>query len=285
MRFLSVAERELRAGARNKGTYRSRWITAAAFLALLAWLIWVFNFRSRQVFPTYSTLTFFFCLIFSAAQTADCLSSEKREGTLGLLFLTNLNGLEIIGGKLCSSALAAAYGLFAIFPLLALQMLIGGVTFGHFWRTVLALVNAIFLAVAAGFLASALFVRQFTAVAAATGLVLFASLGLTGLSAVVRVFRGPKVLMDGLGMVSPLFALASAPAAGLANRYWWSLLAVMGVSCLFLALAAWRVSWSWRDRAAGPRSTKMLPRWSAWGRAGRTALRQRLLTINPFFWL
>ena len=42
---------------------------------------------------------------------------------------------------------------------------------------------------------------------------------------------------------------------------------------------------SWRDRAAGPRAIKILPRWNAWGRAGRTALRQRLLTINPFFWL
>ena len=244
MRFLSVAERELRAGTRHKGTYRSRWITAAAFLALLAWLIWVFGFRSRQVFQTYSTLTFLFCLIFSAAQTADCLSSEKREGTLGLLFLTNLNGLEIIGGKLCSSALAAAYGLFAIFPLLALQMLIGGVTLDHFWRTVLALVNAIFFAVATGFLASSLFVRQFTAVAAATGLVLFTSLGLAGFSAVVRAFRGPKVLMDGLAIFSPLFTLTSAPAAGLANRYWWSFLAVMGLSWFFLALAAWRVSWT-----------------------------------------
>ena len=285
MRFLSVAERELRAGARHKATYRSRWVTAGAFLALLAWLIWVFSFRPRQVFQIYSTLSFFFCLIFGAAQTADCLSSEKREGTLGLLFLTNLNGLEIIGGKLCSSALAAAYGLFAIFPLLALQMLMGGVTLGHFWRTVLALVNAIFLAVATGFLASSLFVRQFTAIAAATGMLLFASLGLAGLSAAVRALRGPKLLMDGLAILSPLFTLNSAPGIGLPNLFWWSFLAVMGLSWSFLALAAWRVSWSWRDRPVGRRAMKMPPRWSGWGRAGRTALRQRLLTINPFFWL
>src|SRR6185436_17365787 len=127
-------------------------------------------------------------LIFSAAQTADCLSSEKREGTLGLLFLTNLNGFEIIGGKLCSSALTAAYGLFALFPLLALQMLIGGITLGHFWRTVLALVNAIFFSVAAGFLASSVCLRQFTAIASATGLALFFSLGLMGLAETANAF-------------------------------------------------------------------------------------------------
>jgi hypothetical protein len=156
----------------------------------------------------------------------------------------------------------------------------GGVTLGHFWRTVLALVNAIFLAVAAGFLASSLFVRQFTAVAAATGLVLFFSLGLAGLSAAVRAFRGPKVLMDSLGIFSPLFTLTSAPTAGLANRYWWSLLAVMGVSWFFLALAAWRVSWSWRDRAAGPEHSKCF-RAGVPGIGLDELLRQRL-TINHF---
>src|SRR2546426_2190770 len=163
MRFLSVTERELRAGARQKTTHRLRWVTAAVFFALLVWLIWAFNgFRAPKIFQMFSTLTFFYCLIIGTARTADCLSSEKREGTMGLLFLTNLNAPEIIGGKLCSSALAAAYGLFAIFPLLALQMLIGGITLGHFWRTVLALADAIFFAVAAGFLASSVCVRQFT---------------------------------------------------------------------------------------------------------------------------
>src|SRR5258706_1039776 len=244
MRFLSVAERELRAGARHKWTYRSRWITAAAFLALLAWLIWVFSFRSRQVFQTYSTLTFFFCLIFSAAQTADCLSSEKREGTMGLLFLANLNGLEIIGGKLCSNALAAAYGLFAIFPLLALQMLIGGITLGHFWRTVLALTNAIFFSVAAGFLASSVCVRQFTAVASATGLALFFSAGLVGLAAVVNAFSGKprsEAWVDGLAIFSPLYTLVSAEGGRAfgRNHYWWAVLAVTGLSLTWLALATW----------------------------------------------
>src|SRR5258706_11370723 len=257
MRFLSVAERELRAGARHKWTYRSRWITAAAFLALLAWLIWVFSFRSRQVFQTYSTLTFFFCLIFSAARTADCLSSERREGTMGLLFLTNLNGPEIIGGKLCSSALAAAYGLFAIFPLLALQILIGGITLGHFWRTVFALANAIFFSVTAGFLASSVCVRQFTAIAAATGFALFFSAGLLAAAALTNVFRstpGWKALVDGLAIFSPLYTLVSAEGGRVfgRNHYWQSVLAVTGLSTLCLALATWRVSRSWRDRAPGP---------------------------------
>ena len=37
MRFLTVAERELRAAARRKGTYVIRWVTAAGFFLLLIW--------------------------------------------------------------------------------------------------------------------------------------------------------------------------------------------------------------------------------------------------------
>src|SRR5262245_56908539 len=205
MRFISVAERELRSGARQKGTHRMRWITAVVFFALLAWLMWVFSsLRSPQVFQIYSTLTFFYCLIIVATHTADCLSSERREGTMGLLFLTNLNAPEIVGGKLCSSALAAAYGLFAIFPLLAVQMLFGGVTLAQFWMTVLALANTIFFSVAIGFLASSFCRKQFTAVALATGLALFVSLGFMALSGAGDGWGVSTAWPDGLGRLSRL---------------------------------------------------------------------------------
>ena len=123
MRFLSVAARELRSTARQKGTYRVRWITAGIFLGLLVWLLWAFGGLTYQravpgIFRAYSVLTLLYCLFMSTARTAYCISVERREGTLGLLFLTNLNSSEIILGKLCSSALASVYGLLAIFPML-----------------------------------------------------------------------------------------------------------------------------------------------------------------------
>ena len=98
------------------------------FFALLVWLLWVYNgFRNRraapEVFEVFSILSFVYCLITGTARTADCISSERRDGTLGLLFLTNLNSAEIIAGKLCSSALASVYALFATFPMLALPLL------------------------------------------------------------------------------------------------------------------------------------------------------------------
>ncbi|HEY5912768.1 MAG TPA: ABC transporter permease, partial [Verrucomicrobiae bacterium] len=172
MRFLSVADRELRSAARHKATYRTRWITAALFFALLVWLLWAFGgFSNKRVltdiFKVYSVLALLYCLFIGTARTADCIGVERREGTLGLLFLTNLNSAEIIAGKLCSTALASVYGLLAIFPILALPLLMGGITFAHFARTVLGLLNGILFALAAGFLASVLCKRQFIAVALA----------------------------------------------------------------------------------------------------------------------
>ena len=47
MRFLSVAERELRVTSRRAWFYRARWITALAFFVLLVWLAWAFDFHKN----------------------------------------------------------------------------------------------------------------------------------------------------------------------------------------------------------------------------------------------
>src|SRR6185503_2742072 len=104
MPLLCVAERELRAAARHKGLYHLRWLTAAGAFALLIWLGWAFEvFQNKGtgpvVFQTFTTVIFVYCLFVGAAGTADCISHERREGTLGLLFLTSLNSAEIVAGK------------------------------------------------------------------------------------------------------------------------------------------------------------------------------------------
>jgi len=296
MRFLSVADRELRAAARQKATYRIRWVTAAAFLGLLIWMLWVFGgFRSNvagsRIFQALSTVTFLYCLVIGAIRTADCISWEKREGTLGLLFLTNLNSAEILAGKLCSSALSAVYGLFAVFPLLALTLMMGGVAFGHFWRTVLALLNAILFSVAAGFAASVVSRRQFPAIAGAIGLSLLFGLGLVGAAEAVRLAGGPIFWAEGIALFSPLYTFSAAEESRRMfgqNRYWLSLAAVGVLSWTWLALTAWWLSRTWRDRPARVRSPNGFNLWKPWGTrrtSRRTALRRRFLKINPFFWL
>lgn len=296
MRLASVAERELRAAARHKGLYHLRWLTAAGAFAFLLWLGWAYDvFQSKgpgpEGFRIFAAVIFVYCLFVGSAATADSLSRERRDGTLALLFLTNLNSAEIVAGKVFSNGLALMYSLLAIFPILALPVLIGGITFGEFWRTVLALVGTLFFAIAAGFTASSVCVRQFPAVALATGLALAWSLGWVGLAEVMRRSGFPRSSSEYAAMLSPLQTLITAGEGGRMLRqtqYWFSLAAVMGLSWTWLALAAWRTGRTWRDRPKSARWWSRL-RWSEQfrqrGSAARTAFRRRLLAINPFFWL
>ena len=84
----------------------------------------------------------------------DCVSSEKREGTLGLLFLTDLKGYDVICGKLAANSLNALYGLVAILPVLSLPVMLGGVTFTQFVRTALTLLSIMVFSLSVGIFVS-----------------------------------------------------------------------------------------------------------------------------------
>jgi hypothetical protein len=89
-----------------------------------------------MVFWFVSVLAFIWCLFEGPRNTADALSEEKREGTLGLLFLTDLKGYDVVLGKLLATSLTSFYGVLAIVPPLSIPLLLGGVTVGSSgaWR-------------------------------------------------------------------------------------------------------------------------------------------------------
>src|SRR5439155_3862620 len=86
--------------------------------------------------------------------TADCLSREKREGTLGLLFLTSLTATEIVLGKSLVHLLRAMTVLAALSPFFAVPLLLGGVQGGQVLIAILANVAAALVGLAAGLMAS-----------------------------------------------------------------------------------------------------------------------------------
>jgi ABC-type transport system involved in multi-copper enzyme maturation permease subunit len=85
---------------------------------------------------------------------ADCLSREKREGTLGLMFLTKLRAQEIVLGKSLVHGLRALTLFVTMAPTLALPMLFGGVSLNDCLMALLLDASAVALALAAGLLAS-----------------------------------------------------------------------------------------------------------------------------------
>src|SRR5215472_13593711 len=124
MSFLPIVDRELRISARRPSTYRMRWILVAA--VLLIWFLLLANShgwmspaqRGRMLFAVVGIVAFVFSLLSGVFLTADCLSHEKREGTLGFLFLTNLRGYDVVLGKLIATSLRGFYALLAALPVI-----------------------------------------------------------------------------------------------------------------------------------------------------------------------
>src|ERR1039458_3740834 len=158
MTVLPVIARELRASARQPFTYYLRVLGVTALL--LASLMFGLHFGFR---PGLGRLLFgsLHCALFGAIWvlvpmlTADCISRERREGTLGLLFLTPLKGTDIVVAKGLAHGLRALTLGLAVLPVLTVPFLLGGVSWIDAALSVMVNVNAVCWALAAGLLASA----------------------------------------------------------------------------------------------------------------------------------
>src|SRR5438445_1839005 len=258
MTFLPIVDRELRVAARRKSTHRIRlWTTFGGALVNVIFLLFMRVFGSvfggpgnwgGILFGLLAWYTFGMCLLAGVFLAADVLSEEKREGTLGLLFLTDLKGYDVVLGKFVGIGLATAYALIASLPVMAFPLLMGGVTPGEFWRVALALLNAVFFSLAVGFWVSS-WCRESTK--AMTG----------ALAALFLITIGPYVLeqvRSGLNWpngwwyllsASPLNPFSYSFAAGYpaaAGRYWWSLLTSHLLGWVFLILAGWMLPGAWQ---------------------------------------
>jgi len=296
MTFLPIVARELRVASRKPGTFWGRTSAAAAVLVVGAWSFLMMEQRA----PSLVALTLFgimtgsaalYCLCSGLWSTADCLSQEKREGTLGLLFLTDLRGYDVVLGKLAATSLNAAYGVLAMVPMLAVPLLLGGVTAGEFGRMALVILDTLFFSLTLGLCISAM--SRSARKAILTTLLL---LGLFAIifpvcSAWLDYLGKPRRLVEALLLPSPGFAFAGAFDAVYRTQwrgFWWSLLLIHGLAWVFLALASLVAPRAWQDKPAGAQGLRWRERWQSWnyGQAGeRLAFRCRLLDQNAYFWL
>jgi hypothetical protein len=290
MNPLPLIERELRVGARRPGSYRVRFFAALSFV--IVWLALLLSdersssaMRSLHLFIAFGVLALGFCLLAGIFLTADCLSEEKREGTLGLLFLTNLKGYDVVLGKLASTSLQSIYGLLAIFPVLGLPLMMGGVTVGEFWRVVLVLVVTLLLSLSVGLFVSALSRESRQAM----GGTLMGMLLLGGVLPALwwmQLVLFKKSTIGGLLLLSPTHAFRIAFDSAYSTRYgssqFWICISILAsLAFTFLALAALILPLAWQEKkhASGerfPRPTLELV---------RRELARPLLDENPYLWL
>jgi ABC-type transport system involved in multi-copper enzyme maturation permease subunit len=285
--ILPVAERELRVATRRKSTYRLR-----IWAALVALLIGAGSMLLQTVsglppaslgdtlFTVLTWMGFVTCIASGAFFTSDCLSEEKREGTLGLLFLTDLRGFDIVSGKLMATSLRAFSALLAMFPVLAITLLMGSVGGGQFVRAALSLLAALMCSLAAGMFVSAISKDSQKALWGTVTILLF------------WLFAGP---LFGLGLQRTsgwqglgLLALTSPGYAFTASRseqigFWASLGVVACLALLLLGVTSFLIRRTWQDRPPQRFKTKFQP--SRKSAEARRIHRSRFLDRNPVMWL
>lgn len=296
MRFLPIVMRELRAAARRRRTY---WLRTSATLALIllgTWLFLVLRYEAPRKLSTYlfGTLTgcaVLYSLLSGSQATADCLSEEKREGTLGLLFLTDLKGYDVVLAKLVANSANAFYSVVAVVPLLGVPLLMGGLTVGEFGRMALVAVNSLFFSLALGLCVSAASMSARKAMLTALLLVLVLMALLPACAALSTTLAGIPWLQRALLLPSAGFSYYLAwdrQYRVQGQLFWYSIALVHGLGWGCLLLASIIAPRTWQNKPVGRWTSRWGDRWQWWAfgsQAERKAFRTRLLSRNAFFWL
>lgn len=269
MNVLPVITRELRAQARQPFTFSLRVLGVGAMLAAAS----LFALTSGdgpnlggEMFR-YLHLTLFGAIwILVPLSAADCISRERREGTLGLLFLTPLKPADIVIAKSIAHGLRAGTLLVAILPVLTIPFLMGGVSWQQASLSALTNFSAVCWALAAALVASSGTRSSLRASIGAVSLALGAfcfSLVVLGLIVMVASGRmgmgspyyNPSLLDISLQAGVELTGLGSGSPRSLPPGIWTTvlhatseaaLLAVLGLA-LAVWLAAWRIRRNWRE--------------------------------------
>lgn len=297
MILLPVVTRELNVAARQKSTHRIRMLGATVGIVAMTWLLvvsaagMVSGQQGQDLFRGISLVVFLFCLAAGPILTSDAISSEKREGTLGLLFLTDLRGIDIIWGKLVAASIAAVFAVLALIPVLAMALLLGGVTLMDLARASLVWFATLFASVSLGILVSTVSRDDRKAVAAAVVLSIALGYGAYAPASLVESME-LKTFADSLKIFSAGFAQATANDWLVGSRAWLDFSA--SITFLFLvgassqALAAKWVPAQGGERPKSHRRTlveAMVHQWAYGDPIQRAIRRGRLLDKNPFLWL
>jgi len=290
MTFLPIVGRELAVASRRAGTYWLRFWMAAGALAIFC-IPFLDSSNSitemgQVVFIMLGSVLLGFSMLAGVFLTADSLSVEKREGTLGLLFLTDLKGYDVVLGKLAVNSLHAFCGLLAVFPVLALPLLTGGLSVGEFWRTMLVFIGTMYFSLSMGMLVSAASHEGRQAMTG-TFVIIALAAGVLPLLWQLQTFLLHRWYLDFLLWPSPVQAYIKGFDASYLTRYgpqeFWAAIGTLfslGSACIVAASVLLPRSWQ-KGSAADPNRQRARfqffgkPRWR----------RPPLGAKNPFLWL
>lgn len=253
MPALPIIERELRVAARNRETY---WSRSGVVLGLgLLWIPgWLGTFGTATELNTFvfngMLWAGFAVSCLACLFTADAISRERREGTLGLLFLSRVRVADVLLGKLGSSGFKGICMLAAFLPMLIIPVLAGGVTGGEALREGLVLLNTFWFSLCAGLWASARSAEGFKAIKKACLLVSFIALAPLIWNYLYNPSQMPSAALHIFDFASPLVTLIVARGfyyKGSEWMFWVSLAAVQLLGWLLLLFAGIHLRHSLRE--------------------------------------
>lgn len=306
---LAVIEREMRAISRHALTYNLRVAGVLAFAAVLGTLWLSGSGRpglGAFLFVQFHRILFFGIWCFVPLMTADCISRERREGTLPLLFLTAITHRELVYAKGMVHGLRSLTLWFAVIPVFTICFLAGGVGWHEVVISALINFSSVCLALAAGILASSKTRTWTRALAGAASVALALFLGLLKVlpvtffmsqstQAIIARFpfdESGATLVNGLALAmndQDLWQRFSALRAGpepLFVSFGAATILSIGVLYLTVRVSAWNVQRTWRDQPTARNLwlkqklfrpivfQKQLRRWLRWQ-----------LQRNPVGWL
>ncbi len=229
--------------------------------------------------------------------TADCVSQERREGTLGLLFLTPLTVADVLFGKASLHILRSGTLLLAALPVLVLPFMLGGVSLLQVLSAGQEDLSAVLLGTAAGLYASVLGGTTIQVMVTSLGLALGLFLGQAVVLMLLIAIAGFALALGALlGGLLGHPALAGAGVSALGNLgniplITWGISLALPLALFLLvsqaAIRRLRVNWS----ADGGGSAGAPPRWvstfaaSEFWRAAFRWDRGSALDRNPVAWL
>ena len=220
MTFLPIVERELRVRARQPATFWVRFGTALVGLCICG-----LQFQGavdpselgRTIFSTLAATAFLGCAV-AFLLTTDLIAGERRENTLGLLFLTRVKAFDVLVGKTVSGGLTAVLALTGFLPVLMLPVLLGGVEAGEALRKGLVLLGLLVAGIVAGIWASSRTADWLKSVGLAAVVMLFVFIPLSaGATVAAAEYRG--VGIPAYWFLLGLQALVAAGQFAFARRH------------------------------------------------------------------
>lgn len=128
-----IVQRELLVAAKRPSTWWFRIAPATIGAFGVLWAMF-FSFTAlpalhgRYAFNILCGILILCSLLAGLMLTLDSITSERSNGTLELLQLSGLSGIEIVLGKIAAQAIPALLAISAVVPMLSIPVILGGVT-------------------------------------------------------------------------------------------------------------------------------------------------------------